>query len=53
MHNDLRFAPLDGVRVSEHAETEVFNEHGALLRMKPPWERCLEPAKHRQENPPK
>ena len=25
----------DGVPVNEHAETEVLNAHGALLRMKP------------------
>ncbi len=25
----------DGARVNEHAETEVLNAHGALLRMKP------------------
>ncbi len=31
---EVRWTLQDGVRVTEHAETEEVNAHGALLRMK-------------------
>ena len=32
---EVRWTQEDGAPVNEHAETEVLNAHGALLRMKP------------------